>query len=62
MHVQQEGLIARPIVAECRNTVAASYFPTWVEAAVSAGILGFALLAFTLGVKHLPVYMSRSSH
>jgi Ni/Fe-hydrogenase subunit HybB-like protein len=35
---------------------AASYAPTWVEVAVSLGILAYAPLAFTLGVKYLPLF------
>ncbi len=38
------------------NVVAASYFPTWTEFAVSAGVLGYGLLAFTLGVRYLPMF------
>jgi len=38
------------------NVVAASYFPTWTEFAVSAGVLGYGLLAFTLGVRYLPIF------
>jgi len=39
------------------GVVAASYFPSWTEVAVSIGILGYGLLAFTLGVKYLPIYI-----
>jgi Ni/Fe-hydrogenase subunit HybB-like protein len=39
------------------GVVAASYFPSWTEVAVSIGILGYGLLAFTLGVKYLPIYL-----
>lgn len=38
------------------NVVAAAYFPSWIEISVTIGIIGYALLAFTLGVKHLPLY------
>ncbi len=38
------------------NVVAATYFPSPTEIAVTVGILGYALLAFTLGVRHLPLY------
>lgn len=38
------------------NVVAVAYIPSWTEVAVSLGILGYALLAFTLGVRHLPIY------
>ncbi|MCA9970276.1 MAG: polysulfide reductase NrfD [Anaerolineales bacterium] len=38
------------------NVVAAAYLPSWTEVSVSLGILGYALLAFTLGVRYLPLY------
>lgn len=38
------------------DAVAASYFPTWTEFAVVIGVLGYALMGFTLGVRHLPVF------
>ncbi|NIP42740.1 MAG: hypothetical protein GWO08_22980, partial [Gammaproteobacteria bacterium] len=41
------------------NVFAASYFPTWIEVAVSMGILGYALLMFTLSIKYLPIYPSQ---
>lgn len=41
------------------NVFAVSYFPTWIEVAVSMGILGYALLVFTLGVKYLPIFPSQ---
>ena len=41
------------------GVVAASYFPTWTEVAVAVGILGYGLLAFTLGVKYLPIFLHR---
>jgi Ni/Fe-hydrogenase subunit HybB-like protein len=34
----------------------AAYYPSLVELAVSLGILGYALLAFTLGAKYLPLF------
>ena len=43
------------------NVVAAKYIPSWTEIAVSIGVLGYALLAFTLGVKYLLLF-PRSSH
>lgn len=36
--------------------VAASYVPSLTEVAVSIGILGYGLLAITLGVKYLPIF------
>lgn len=41
------------------NVFAVSYFPTWIEVAVSIGILGYALLIFTLSIKYLPIYPSQ---
>jgi Ni/Fe-hydrogenase subunit HybB-like protein len=38
------------------DVVTAAYFPSPIEMAVTIGILGYALLAFTLGVRHLPLY------
>ncbi len=38
------------------NVVAATYMPSVVEMMVSLGILAFALLGLTLGVKYLPLY------
>jgi molybdopterin-containing oxidoreductase family membrane subunit len=32
------------------------YFPNFVEWAVAAGVLGYALLAFTLGARYLPLF------
>jgi Ni/Fe-hydrogenase subunit HybB-like protein len=41
------------------NVVAASYVPSWTEIAVSTGVLGYALLAYTLGVRYLPLFPRR---
>ncbi len=38
------------------NIIVLSYSPSLVEVAVSVGIAGYALLAFTLGVRHLPLF------
>jgi molybdopterin-containing oxidoreductase family membrane subunit len=38
------------------NVVAATYFPSWTEVAVSLGVLGYALMAFTLGIRYLPLF------
>lgn len=42
------------------NVVAAAYFPSWAEVAVSLGVLGYALMAFTLGVRYLPLFPESS--
>jgi len=36
--------------------VAAAYVPSLVEIAVALGIIGYALLAYTLGVRYLPLF------
>jgi Ni/Fe-hydrogenase subunit HybB-like protein len=41
------------------SLVAASYVPSVTEIAVSIGILGYGLLAITLGVKYLPIFIHR---
>jgi menaquinone reductase, integral membrane subunit len=42
------------------NVVAVSYFPTMLEIAVGLGIVAYALLSFTLGVRYLPLF--RAAH
>jgi Ni/Fe-hydrogenase subunit HybB-like protein len=62
-NVTLSGLVAPPQWSPgvLGNIVAAAYTPSWVEIAVSLGILGYALLAFTLGIKYLPIYPTESS-
>jgi len=57
-NVTLSGLIVPPIWSPgvLGNIVAAVYFPSWVEVAVSIGIVGYGLLAFTLGVRYLPLF------
>lgn len=57
-NVNLSGLIAPPQWSPgiLGNIVATPYIPSWVEVAVSVGVLGYALLGFTLGVKYLPLY------
>jgi molybdopterin-containing oxidoreductase family membrane subunit len=52
------GLIAPPDWSPgiLGGVVAAAYTPTWVEVAVSIGIVGYGLLAFTLAVRYLRIY------
>lgn len=38
------------------NAVAATYVPSWIEVAVSVGVVGYATLAFTLGARYLPLF------
>lgn len=61
-NVTLSGLIAPPAWSPgvLGNVVAASYVPSWIEIAVSTGVLGYALLAFTLGVRYLPLFPRRS--
>ncbi|HLF26930.1 MAG TPA: NrfD/PsrC family molybdoenzyme membrane anchor subunit [Anaerolineae bacterium] len=57
-NVTLSGLVAPPDWSPgvLGGVVAAAYAPTWVEVAVSLGILAYALLAFTLGARYLPIY------
>jgi len=38
------------------RTIAVAYVPSWVEIAVSVGVLAYAFLAFTLGARYLPLF------
>lgn len=57
-NVTLSGLVAPPQWSPgiLGGVVAAAYWPSPVEIAVSLGILGYALLAFTLGVNYLPLF------
>ena len=57
------GLIAPPQWSPgvLGNVIAAPYFPSLTEVAVSVGVLGYALLAFTLGVRYLPLFPHKDS-
>jgi Ni/Fe-hydrogenase subunit HybB-like protein len=57
------GLIAPPTWSPgvLGSVVTAAYAPTWVEVAVSAGIIGYAWLAFTLAVRYLRIYEGPST-
>ena len=35
-----------------------TYTPTWIEWATTLGVVAYGLMAFTLGVKYLPVFTS----
>lgn len=58
-NVTLSGLVAPPSWSPgvLGNVLVAKYSPSWTEIAVSVGILGYGLLAFTLGVRHLPIYV-----
>lgn len=57
-NVTLSGLIAPPNWSPgvLGNMVVATYIPSWTEVAVAAGIVGYALLAFTLGMHYLPLF------
>ena len=57
-NVTLSGLVAPPQWSPgvLGNLVVATYVPSIVEAAVSIGIAGYALLGFSLGIKYLPLY------
>ena len=38
------------------RTIAVAYVPSWVEIAVSVGVLAYSFLAFTLGARYLPLF------
>lgn len=61
-NVTLSGLVAPPQWSPgvLGNVVAAAYFPSWVEIAVSLGVLGYALLGFTLGIRYLPIFPTSS--
>jgi menaquinone reductase, integral membrane subunit len=52
------GLVAPPAWSPgvLGNIVAVSYFPSLVEMCVALGIVSYALLGFTLGVRYLEIY------
>ena len=57
-NVTLSGLIAPPQWSPgvLGNVLSASYLPTWNEIIVSVGIIAYALLAFSFGVKYLPIF------
>jgi molybdopterin-containing oxidoreductase family membrane subunit len=57
-NVTLSGLVAPPQWSPgvLGNTLLTSYTPSLPEVLVSLGVLGFGLLAFSLGVKYLPIY------
>jgi molybdopterin-containing oxidoreductase family membrane subunit len=57
-NVTLSGLIAPPRWSPgvLGSVLSASYLPTWTEIIVSIGIIAYALLAFSFGVKYLPIY------
>ncbi len=61
-NVTLSGLVAPPQWSPgvLGNVHAASYLPTWNEVGVSMGIIAYALLAFSFGVRYLPIYPQES--
>ena len=61
-NITLSGLVAPPDWSPgvLGNVVAASYFPSIVEICVAIGIVSYALLGFTLGVRYLEIYPPRS--
>ncbi|MCJ7734839.1 MAG: polysulfide reductase NrfD [Anaerolineales bacterium] len=57
-NVTLSGLIAPPHWSPgvLGGILSASYLPTWNEIIVSLGIIAYALLAFSFGVKYLPIF------
>lgn len=63
-NVTLSGLIAPPSWSPgvLNSLVVAPYIPSGIELAVAAGIVGYALLAFTVGVRFLPLFPTTASH
>ena len=57
-NVTLSGLIAPPRWSPgvLGNLISASYIPSWNEIIVSVGIIAYALLAFSIGVRYLPIF------
>jgi molybdopterin-containing oxidoreductase family membrane subunit len=59
-NVTLSGLVAPPQWSPgvLGNLIAVSYLPSWTEISVFIGILGYALLGFSLGVRYLPIFQT----
>ncbi len=57
-NITLSGLVAPPAWSPgvLGNVVAVSYFPSMIEIGVALGIIAYALLGFTLGVRYLEIY------
>lgn len=57
-NVTLSGLVAPPEWSPgiLGDAYAVPYIPTWTEIAVTVGILAYSMLAFTLGVRYLPIF------
>jgi menaquinone reductase, integral membrane subunit len=51
-------LVPTAYTASVLPKISISYVPTWVEWATAGGVLGYWLMAFTLGVRFLPIFKS----
>ncbi len=62
-NITLSGLIAPPDWSPgvLGNIVAVSYFPSLIEIGVALGIVAYALLGFTLGVRYLAIYPSKDN-
>ena len=62
-NVTLSGLVAPPAwsLGVLGNPIAVSYFPSWIEFGVAIGIVAYALLGFTLGMKYLGLYLFHKS-
>lgn len=57
-NVTLSGLVAPPQWSPgvLGNVVTVAYFPSWTEVAVAVGIVGYALLMLSLGLRYLPLF------
>lgn len=57
-NITLSGLVAPPQWSPgvLGNVIATSYFPSLIEIGVGLGIIAYALLGFTLGVRYLEIY------
>lgn len=62
-NVTLSGLVVPPAWSPgvLGNVVAASYIPTQTELLVAAGVIAYALLGFTLGVRFLPIFTHKQT-
>jgi Ni/Fe-hydrogenase subunit HybB-like protein len=63
-NITLSGLVAPPEWSPgiLGNVIAVSYFPSLVEIGVGLGIIAYALLGFTLGVRYLEIYPRAESN
>jgi molybdopterin-containing oxidoreductase family membrane subunit len=63
-NITLSGLVAPPDWSPgiLGNTVAVSYFPSWIEMGVALGIVAYAWLGFTLGARFLGIYQEHKAH